>query len=109
MTSGNKSNIQVFVCALVGIWVCVAVGEVWADEVHHENRVYREVSIRSFDGEFVIFNMPNGDAVAKKLAEISAIYADTVRGLDEFNRAERHYRKGEFRLDQPRYLTSLPR
>lgn len=82
---------------------------VHADEIRVEGRTYRDATLRTFDGEFLIFVDANGDTVARKLSEIKSISADSMSGLEEFNRGERLLPRGKFREAAVKYQKSLAR
>ena len=102
MTWGRAAGTAVLLLA-------VRVATVGADEVHTAKRTYSGASIRHFDGEFVIFSNATGDAVARRLDEIEAIYVDSLERFEEFNRAERSYQQKRYRDAAEKYERCLVR
>lgn len=96
-------------CLQVSIFVLIAAPAARADEIHIGGKVHRNVSVRNFDGEFVIFATQGGETLAKPIREIDAIYADSVRGLEDFNRAERLFSDREYAKAKDKYELALPR
>jgi hypothetical protein len=88
--------------------VACAAGAVRADDITLD-RAYRDVTIRGFDGEFVLFDPDALDTVAKRLDAVMLIRVDSVPGLEAFNRAERLLAKDDFDGAAAAYQQAVPR
>lgn len=102
-TSGSIAAI------LASLALALAADSSRADEIHTAKRSYNNASIRHFDGEFVIFSSSSGDAVARKVDEIEAIFVDSADRFEEFNRAEQAYKQHRYRDAAQKYKHALQR
>ncbi len=103
-------NITNWAVSILSWWACAQGAAVaHADEVHTHKKTYHDASVRHFDGEYVIFSNAAGDAIARKLNEIDAIYVDSVQRFEEFNRAERAFQQQRYRDAAKKYQNSLGR
>ncbi len=88
--------------------VVLTAGPAVADEIHAD-RVFREVTIRRFDGEVVVFVPRGAESMARKLRDIGQIRVDSIAGLEPFNQGEALFSKGDFAGAAQAYDRALPR